>query len=85
MIFHGVNFDLGLMVRHLILHQVGLPAAVQSQVDVIMVSGFLLVVYDLNQASRRHIMLGLRLNLFLLGYQYHRVRYVPDGQAAMVA
>ena len=73
------------MVRHLILHEVGLPAAVQSQFDVIMVSGFLLVVNDLNQASCCHIMLGLRLNLFLLGYQYHRVRNVPVGQAAMVA
>ena len=83
MIFHGVNFD---GVRHLILHQVGLPTAVQSQVDLIIVDGvLLLVVDDLNQASCRHIMLGLRLNLFLLGYQYHRVRDVPVGQAAMVA
>ena len=82
MIFHGVNFD---GVRHLILHQVGLPAAVQSQVDVIIVDGVLLVVDDLNQASCRHIMLGLRLYLFLLGYHYHRLWNVTVGQAAMVA
>ena len=67
MIIHGVNLDGGVVVRRLILHQVGLLAAVQNQVHVIMVGAILIIVDDMNQARRRHIMLGLRLHLFLLG------------------
>ena len=85
MILHRVDFEGG--VRHLILHQIGLATAVQSQVDVIMIQGFfLIVVNDLDQACCRHIVQRLRVNFFLLGYQYHRVRNVtPVSQTAMVA